>query len=175
MSREYKKIFFRHHKKIVKILKKQKILYKEYAEVEAAAASFTTIFLAMAYGGHNYVAVANDLESAILRKIRRSLSGKPDNYFRTRCDFYNSMISERYIHAIALLGNAPEDVSSKFPMKLTLAMLDCLLCPECILSYDNAALPLFDIFQLVSLPKNVIVPVADELLFIMTETLDMKK
>ena len=48
MSREYKKIFFRHHKKIVKILKKQKILYKEYAEVEAAAASFTTIYLAKA-------------------------------------------------------------------------------------------------------------------------------
>lgn len=175
MSRKHKKIYIKHFNRIIKILRKEKILSQENIKAEVAAACFTAAFLAMAYAGQNYIAIAPDLEDFIYKKIRSSLPRKQENYFKKRCDFYNSVLGEKSIYAIALLCNPPEDINSKLPLKLTLAILDCLLCPECIVDYENAALPIFDIFKLSVLPKRVITPVANEFIFLITEITNINK
>lgn len=172
-TKKYIKLYKHHYKRMVKLLEKQELLSKEHIKIETAAFCYTTINVGLLYANKKHEEILSALGEVITKDLEKELSGKPVDYINQRGKFYAIAPSLKHIHAIAVLGNPPEDIDRRIPMKLALVMLDCLLCPDCIRDYANGELVVFDIFKLANLLKTTLKPLADEFVLLNSKTIDL--
>lgn len=173
-SEAYIKLYFTCYKRMLKILKKQSIFCQENIEVETAALCYSIMNASLVYKNENYQEILSDLGNAIYKKLKKQLSDKPSDHINDRGKFYLFVPQLPDIHAVAVLNRPPENIDEQPHLKLTLVLLDCLLCPDCIRDYENAELGIYDIFKLVKLFESVVQPLSMEILLLNKTTYEMK-